>query len=70
MRNGNFRLRQEVVPLNAHYNFLIFQQCNDEIKNQMPPTPSEAEVSKYTSQFERCAIKCEFVFFLNYEILK
>jgi len=33
-------------------------QCNDEIKNQMPPTPSESEVSKYTNQFERCAIKC------------
>ncbi|KAJ6641340.1 Protein FAM136A [Pseudolycoriella hygida] len=33
-------------------------QCNDEIKNQMPPSPSEGEVAKYTNQFERCAIKC------------
>lgn len=24
----------------------------------MPPTPSEAEINKFTNQFERCAIKC------------
>lgn len=24
----------------------------------MPPTPSETEITKYTNQFERCAIKC------------
>lgn len=42
--------------------FLIFQQCNDDIKNQMPPSPSESEVTKYTNQFERCAIKCTLIF--------
>lgn len=40
----------------------MFQQCNDDIKNQMPPSPSESEVTKYTNQFERCAIKCKFFF--------
>lgn len=36
----------------------VFQQCNDDVKVQMPPEPTESEIAKYTSQFERCAIKC------------
>lgn len=24
----------------------------------MPPNPTETEISKYTDQFERCAVKC------------
>lgn len=34
------------------------QQCNDEVKVQMPASPSEEDIAKYTTQFERCAIKC------------
>lgn len=31
--------------------------CNDSIKDKMPPNPTEDQVAKYTDQFERCAIK-------------
>lgn len=49
----------EKVKIPFAWQFLpVFQQCNDDIKNQMPPTPSDSEVTKYTAQFERCAIKC------------
>lgn len=34
------------------------QQCNDDVKVKMPPSPSEEQISKYTDQFERCAIQC------------
>lgn len=40
------------------FNKINSQQCNDDIKVQMPPTPNESEIAKYTNQFERCAIKC------------
>ncbi|XP_067004434.1 protein FAM136A [Anabrus simplex] len=33
-------------------------QCNDEVRDKMGPNPSESEVSRYTSDFERCAVKC------------
>lgn len=33
----------------------------------MPPTPTETEVSKYTNQFERCAIKCIFLNFYLFD---
>jgi hypothetical protein len=32
--------------------------CNDGIKDKMPPNPSEEQIAKYTAQFERCAVKC------------
>ncbi|CRL07567.1 CLUMA_CG020532, isoform A [Clunio marinus] len=32
--------------------------CNDNIKDRMPTNPSETEVAKFTTEFERCAIKC------------
>ncbi|KXJ83409.1 protein FAM136A [Aedes albopictus] len=32
--------------------------CNDSIKDKMGPKPSDEDISKYTSMFERCAIKC------------
>lgn len=34
------------------------QQCNDDIKGIMPADPTDAEIDKYTGQFERCAVKC------------
>lgn len=36
--------------------------CNDGIKDKMPPNPSETEVAKFTSEFERCAVKVRLVF--------
>ncbi|KAL5285622.1 FAM136A family protein [Megaselia abdita] len=33
-------------------------QCNDDVKVKMPPSPSESEIAKYTTQFERCAVSC------------
>lgn len=38
--------------------FPFHQQCNDDIKLEMPPNPSEDEISKYTNKFERCAVSC------------
>lgn len=32
--------------------------CNDTIKDKVPQNPSENEIAKYTSLFERCAVKC------------
>lgn len=32
--------------------------CNDQVKDKMPPNPSEEVIAKYTSEFERCAVKC------------
>jgi hypothetical protein len=32
--------------------------CNDTIKDKIPQNPSESEIAKYTSEFERCAVKC------------
>lgn len=32
-------------------------ECNDKIKDQMPPNPSETEIARFTSDFERCAVK-------------
>lgn len=40
---------------NSH---IPIQQCNDDIKGIMPAEPSDAEIDKYTGQFERCAVKC------------
>lgn len=37
---------------------MCLKQCNDDVKVQMPPSPSEEDIARYTSQFERCAIKC------------
>ncbi|KAF4519105.1 hypothetical protein B566_EDAN010527 [Ephemera danica] len=33
-------------------------QCNDEIRDKIGPNPTESEVSKYTKEFEGCAVKC------------
>ena len=32
--------------------------CQDDIKDVMTPTPSEAEVEKFKHEFDSCAIKC------------
>jgi hypothetical protein len=32
--------------------------CNDSIKDKMPPNPNEEQIARYTGEFERCAIKC------------
>lgn len=32
-------------------------ECNDNVKDKMPPNPSETEIAKFTSEFERCAVK-------------
>ncbi|KAJ9579627.1 hypothetical protein L9F63_004706 [Diploptera punctata] len=33
-------------------------QCNDEIRDKMGPKPTDAEVNRYSLDFERCAVKC------------
>ncbi|XP_059613762.1 protein FAM136A [Phlebotomus argentipes] len=33
-------------------------QCNDDIKTQMPVEPTDDEIAKYTTKFERCAVQC------------
>ena len=32
--------------------------CNDTIKDKMPPNPNEEQIAKFTNSFERCAVKC------------
>lgn len=38
--------------------FVSLQQCNDDIKLEISPNPSEDEIAKFTAKFERCAVKC------------
>ncbi|KDR11476.1 protein FAM136A-like [Zootermopsis nevadensis] len=33
-------------------------QCNDDIRDKMGPNPTDAEVSRYSQDFEKCAVKC------------
>lgn len=40
-------------------------ECNDSIKDKMPANPSEMEVAKFTTEFERCAIKVRMEFTLR-----
>lgn len=60
MRYGMLWRHNISFPFTWIYMFVLrfFQQCNDDIKVQMPAEPSEDQISKYTAQFERCAIKC------------
>ncbi|KAG5669064.1 hypothetical protein PVAND_016964 [Polypedilum vanderplanki] len=32
--------------------------CNDSVKDKIPPNPNEEQIAKFTAEFERCAIKC------------
>lgn len=32
--------------------------CNDKIKDQMGPNPTQKEVDRYSDDFEKCATKC------------
>ncbi|CAH0551796.1 unnamed protein product [Brassicogethes aeneus] len=32
--------------------------CNDDIRVKMGPNPTESEIEKFTTQFEKCATKC------------
>lgn len=33
-------------------------ECNDKIKDQMGPNPTQSEVNKLSDDFEKCATKC------------
>lgn len=33
-------------------------ECNDNIKDKMGYNPTQAEVDKYSEEFEKCASKC------------
>jgi len=33
-------------------------ECNDSIKDKLGPNPTQAEVDRYSEEFEKCAIKC------------
>lgn len=47
------------IPILTFWNFILhLQQCNDDVKLEMPSDPSESDISKYTNKFERCAIQC------------
>lgn len=32
--------------------------CNDQIKDKIPENASEDQITRYTGEFERCAVKC------------
>ncbi|CAB0035429.1 unnamed protein product [Trichogramma brassicae] len=33
-------------------------ECNDKIKDQMGPNPTQSQVNQYSTEFEKCATKC------------
>lgn len=61
-----FTLQSSKFPVHNYFSFFRVQgklqrcvmDCNDSIKDKMGPNPTETEISKYTNEFERCAIKC------------
>ncbi|XP_046746370.1 protein FAM136A-like [Diprion similis] len=37
-------------------------ECNDSIKDQMSPNPTQDEVNRFSDSFEKCATKCVDVY--------
>ncbi|RZF44929.1 hypothetical protein LSTR_LSTR013119 [Laodelphax striatellus] len=55
--NAQTVVQNEVSSIQTRLERCIMQ-CNDDVRDDMSPNPTSAEMTKYNQKFESCASKC------------